>query len=180
MATDSLSTWKSTFKLLQPQAVRAPAIQALADWIDGRVTSKLILSTVIPSVFTWNKTTFYNYLVNLPNSQSLEAVKELANAWALATTASTMAVSSGAYVGIPTPATIFSAVFSCSASPGIIASTKATLTANIASMGPVGTPDEVKLGEYLRVAFLTLTYDVTGLNSLPLPASLVSMNTAVA
>lgn len=178
MATDSEGVWKSTLKAIPNTVDKAAGIQALADWVEARVVSKLALDPSLivgatPS-YVWLQSAFKPPLLTLEPVTDPSTVTAIADAWRDAALTSLMPVLPGISVGSPSPATTFSVVVSL-LDPASVASAYNTLSSALLELKPTADPDDVKIGPLLRAAFLSLTFTLTGLNTIvPVPTPLVA------
>lgn len=183
MVTDILDDWKSAFNDIPNVMTQAEGVQNLSDWIESHVTGKLVLD---PSIivgtgitYTWNKEAFKAELLSLSNSPTPNG---LASAWKASVEASIMSVPAGASVGAPSPATTFSAPPVTVLDATSVTTAFSQLQVSLNSLPPANTKEEVQIPELLRTAFLTLTFTLSGTNSVSPPAGpnpLTSPNTPV-
>ena len=165
MAIDALSIWKTTLENLQPVGDVSWA-NNFADWIDQRVTNKLIVGKkVSQSTFTFNKSVFAAQLQSLSYTEdALSGITNFANAWENAVLASTMVVPPGTYFESSSPKTTWSTVQSTVIDPASVQIGKLVIIS--LSAAPVATTAQNSLfPEKFRNAFLSLTVTITGLDS---------------
>ena len=165
---EPLSSWKNGFANL-PLVADASWKQNLADLVDGLVTNKLTIIGITPNaVFTFNKTLFRAGLEPLvATTNTLQAATTLAQAWGSAVTASSVVVSSGAYVGVAAPATTFSAPPVTIILP--VTAAQLTLQNAIVSLPLTANAQDSQFPKALRDAFLGILTTTTGLSSIPPP-----------
>lgn len=170
---DPLPIWKAQYELIPKDGVLAAPQGALniANYVSQRVTGKLTLAPIIggpPAIFTFNPAAFAAPLSALvPSPDPITGKTAMANAWQAAALASVMLVTPGAYVGAPTPATIFSVV-ACVVNPASVAAAYAALLSSMLALQATPLPSQIP--DLLYAAFASLTYNLTGLNSIPPPA----------
>lgn len=172
---EPLSRWQSTLKAIAPTD-QITWTSALARWAAERTTGKLTLTgiTGTPVQYIFNLATFDGMLKTCaPTDKSIMAANQMANAWQSAALASPLMVLPGASLGAPSPATTWSAVASLVDPVSVIAG-RMVLTQGILAAQAVDDAYLSKLAEAFRNAFLTLTATATGINSLPIPAPLIS------
>jgi hypothetical protein len=168
---DSVSVWEDEFDKL-PKA-KEPAMNAFAAYVDQRVTGKLGLSPMITGSqsFTFALPAFVSPLLPLvPTIDPVSGKTALANAWQASALASVMFVGPGAYVGAPTPATTFSLPPAVIVNPASVVAAYASLLSGLLATKP---SEKSEIPKLLHDAFASLSYVVTGINSLPIPTPLV-------
>lgn len=165
---EPLSTWKNGFANL-PLVADAAWKQNLADFVDGLVTNKLTIAGITPNaVFTFNKTVFRAGLEPLvATTNTLQAATTLAQAWGSAVMASSVVVSSGAFVGAATPATTFSAPPVTIILP--VTAAQLALQNLIVTLPLATNVQDSQFPKAFRDAFLTILTTTTGLSSVPPP-----------
>ncbi len=172
MAQDSKAIYKTQWDIEVPNDPTGTAYPSnMANFIANRVDGKLSMTGGItltaPAQFTFNKGVFIPLITALqPTTDPVEGRKKIADAWLAAVTASTMVVQPGAYIGTPTPPTIFSVV-----APVVIipAAGYASLLAGLLAAPLAGAPGTTKFPEELYTAMTLVTFTVTGLDSQPPP-----------
>lgn len=167
MALDSESDWKTAWADV-PLVPDASWKANLALFLSDLTSGKLKLSTIFSAPgtgagdFTFNAATFQGALSG--NSASV-----LADAWEAGVGASVMNVAASAFVGSDSPATKFSVVTTAIIDPASIAAGKAI----VMSLASIPLTDDVLDSQFaskMRLAFLSLTVTVTGINSVVPPA----------
>lgn len=176
---DPLPIWKAQWETLPKALAAAQGALNLSNYVMQRVSAKLTLAPIIggpPAVFTFNAPAFAAPLSALvPTPDPVSGATAMANAWQASVLASVMLVLPGAYVGAPTPATTFSVVV-CVVNPAALAAAYSTLLSGILSLQPSPLS---QIPDLLYAAFASLTYDLSGLNSLPIPTPLLAPLTPV-
>ena len=170
MAMDQESDWTKAFADLKPDKTPAWAA-AMADAVDARVTGKVELSGLIGKpTFTFNKAVFAAQLMALkPVPDAVAGMTGFANAWATAMTASTMVVTPGSALGAPSPATLWSVIFTSLIDASSVQLAKTLLISTLPTIPLVKDATQSKFGATFRKAFLMCSASVTGLNTLPPP-----------
>ena len=171
---DPLPVWKAEFEKMPK--TKNSSMEALANFIDARVTGKMQLGTPFlgNSSFTFNKAVFLAPLSSLiPTFDPISGRVALASAWQTAILASTMSASSGS-IGAPSPATTFSVITPpIVPNPALLVVSYASLLAGLLALVPTPGPSQVP--DLFYSAFSSLSYIVTGLNSIaPTPTPLIS------
>jgi hypothetical protein len=168
---DAASVWKSEFKNLPlVSSSVGDAMSNIADFVDQRVTGKMILGAPMGGSFsfTFNKAAFLSPLTSLTPSPSNSAgMNALASAWQSAVLSSNMIVASGAYVGAPTPATMFATAVAVVDSSSVAAA-YSTLLSQLLAAQPVS--EDPPFPTFFYDAFVALKYNVSGINMIPPPA----------
>jgi hypothetical protein len=153
---------------------KTTAISNLANWITANTTGQLAPNPLALSgagiVFTWNPAPFISTLMSASPSDSPSAVTVVADAWESGINASVLLVPPGTYVGAPTPATIFSVVSSVAILAPTVAAAKAAMTASLLSAAPTTDINQVQIPSILYTAFTSISYSVSGMNTLPPPS----------
>lgn len=170
MPQDPASVWKSEFKNLPKVGTSvADGMTNLANFVDARVSNKLILAPPLGGTFTYtfNKAAFLAPLLSLQPVKDTSGMMTLANAWQSAALASIMITAPGSYVGAPAPPTTFASVVTV-VDPASVALAYATLLSNLLSAKPVA--DDPPFPIYFRDAFAALKFNLSGMNMLPPPA----------
>lgn len=181
MAQDSVGIYKAQWDIevtLDPTGTQFA--ENIGKFIVNRVDGKLNVGGPVtmasPAQFTFNKSLFVSLIKALTPTQDAEqGRKKIADAWLAATTASTMVVSPGAYVGAPVDPTKFSVIIATVIVP---AAGYASLLAGLLAAPIAGTALTTKFPEELQKAFSLVTFAISGLNSQkppdgPLPLSIV-------
>lgn len=171
MPQSPLPTWKSEFKNIpQDPATALEGAQNIADWIDKQVTNKLTLGPpfVGSAVYAWQPSIFAPLIILPPSPDPASGRTAMANAWQTATLAATMTVSSGS-VGPPSPPTLFSAPPVTVVDPPSVTAAYATLLQGILALPLAPEIDLCTLPDLFFAAFASLTFTLTGLNSVPPP-----------
>jgi hypothetical protein len=165
MATDPLSTWKSTLENLEPTGEVSWALN-FSNWIDERVTDKLVVGQkVSESKFKFGKTIFAAQLQILtPTGNAVEGITKFADAWEKALLASTMSVPPGTYFGSSSPTTTWASVESVVIDPASITKGRIILLTLAAAPVAASALDSL-FPEKFRNAFLALTVTITGKDS---------------
>lgn len=173
MPIDPEAIWKSKFKELPTDGSGGGAwAKNMADATDQRVTNKLGLNGLTGSItFTFKKDIFENMLkIIVPAPTPVAGAQQIAMAWQMAVQASTIVVAPGTYIGVPSPATIFSVVTSSVIDPPSVAIGSALIVSLLTAAQAIPDGNNNIIGPTLRKAFLSLTVTVTGLDSTPTPA----------
>lgn len=180
MAIDPPKTWIDTVNGLPPSKAAPKALADLASAVDACVTNKAQLTGIVGKpVFTFQKAIFVAGLQSLaPVPAAAAGVAKFVAAWADAVTASIMLVPSGSSFGPPSPPTLFSVVIATVLDPDSLVLARTTLQSDLLSQKPVKSSSDSDFGPALRRAFLSLTYTVTGLNSVPPPAGPLPLTAA--
>lgn len=165
-------TWSDNFEAAVPITnSKSEGIDNFVSFIDKEVSGQLTISTPIvgPSIYTWQPSIMKAKLLSISSStqQSLGA-QIISDAWAAATLASSMFVSAGAYVGSPSPATLFLAPPAVVILPPSIELAKVSLFSALTTLEPT---KEISLVPVeIRKAFLAIKFSAIGLNSIIPPA----------
>lgn len=172
---DPLLTWQVQWDLLpiDPTGLLYPT--NIATLLSNRMTSKLELTAPYipsaPTVFTFALPIFATGITGIPISPTgATAAIAFANAFEAACAASTFVAAAGGSVGVPTPATIFSAPPVAVFNPASVTAAKSVLQTSLAAAVPTGLPLTSTYPIALYTAFATLQVTLTGINSVPPPA----------
>lgn len=173
MATPPSPAWLSAFvSQVTPVDNAATAANNLANWINALVSGQLSPNpaTLSSGTFTWNPAPFIATIASAAPSDSPSASAVIADAWEGAINASVLLVLPGAFVGVSSPATMFSVVSSVSVLPPTVAAAKAAMIASLASAPGVLDASQSQFPDIIRTAFLSISYSVSGMNTLPPPS----------
>jgi hypothetical protein len=139
------------------------------------------LTGILPTtstVFTFNQAVFKTNLLTLtPTADPAAGASAFFNALETAILASVYLVSPGAYLGSPGAATTWSAVTSTIPDPASLAAAKTAAVAFMSTAPLSGT--NPTMATAVHTYLTSLTYTVTGLNSVAPPAPLVAALVAV-
>ena len=177
---EPLPLWRNTLKSLQATD-QLLWTSRLAQWAAARTTMKLSLSNIVgPVTYTFNMGQFDALLKTcLTTDQKVAAAAQISNAWAAAAMSSPMLVLPGSSLGVPSPATTWSAVAAVIDPPSVMMA-KMQLMQGLLAAEAVEDGYLSKMAEAFRQAFLSLSFTVTGMNSLPIPTPLLSPFTKTA
>lgn len=177
---EPLPLWRNTLKSV-PFTDQMLWTSRLAQWAATRTTMKLTLSNIVgPVVYTFNMGQFDMLLKTcLTTEVKVVAAAQISNAWAAAAMSSPMLVLPGASLGVPTPATTWSAVVAIIDPPSVMMAKMQLMQGLIQAEG-VEDGYLSKMAEAFRQAFLTLSFSLTGMNCLPIPTPLASPFTKTA
>jgi len=172
---DPLSSWISLWNLLP--------LVGDSSWADNQATF-VLKRTLTPGLmgltgqitFTFQEATFANLLKSIPMTpDKTQSATMIANAWNSAVSTSIMVVAPGAFIGTSTPATLFSVVTSTLLDPSSLLSATQGIVSDL-SAAPLSDDTSARPKAFYK-AFKTLTYTVTGTNSIvPTPTPLVAPN----
>lgn len=170
-----LLTWQSSFDAIPVDPTGALWPTNITNWI---LTNSLLLTLdpsvvmgVPPGAFTWSSAVFKSGISSMvPTPDPVTPPTTFATAWNASITPSVLVVPSGASVGAPTPATIFSAPPLVTVNAAALALAFSGLTADLQAALPAakGAISDYPPGFF--DAFSALKYDLIGLNSIPPPA----------
>ncbi len=171
MPLEPLDNWNQTLKQIEATD-QADWGGKIAQWLFERSTGKLQLMPVVgPVSFTFQKAIFEARLRELrPAQKAMEAAIKWSDAWEAAINASTMVVAPGAFLGAPTPATMWS-VATAVIDAGSVQAGKKLLVQKLSQAKLVNKTEENQFAEAFRMAFLAVTATVTGVSMTfpPLP-----------
>jgi len=175
MPFDPLSKWKSSFKTMVVPTMGVDGPIKMGMWLNSHISNKPMLdaATVSSPSFScvWQPAIFIAQMLAIPPSLSpIPFALKLGQAWASATQASVLMVPAGAFVGAPTPPTLFSAPPVALFNPATIASGTALIIAKVSTAPPATESDKSAIIEALYQATTQLGVMLTGLNSIPPPA----------
>lgn len=175
---DSLATFQSTFNDIPVGNDKDAGADAIAAWINDRVTSKMSLPgiTGVGLTYTFDQTTFATSLKTMSNNNDKDgSIDSVAGFWKAAL--GIAAVAAGSSVGTPSPATTWSVV-------NTTVIDAPSQTAGEDKMKELKTADisgDSPMAEKSWEAFLLLTITTSGLNSVsPTPGPLLDPARAVA
>lgn len=180
MAIDTLGTWQSEWALL-PLVIDDSWKQNVADYLAARVDNKLSLQTYggVPVTFTFNKAAFLAAIAGVSTGTGDGVIKIALGFSNAVQIAGSLIVLPGAFIGTNSPATLFSAVASSIITPAGAALGQAKIE-ELSSAPQVTTALASQFPVKLREAFLLLTADVTGTNSIvPVPTPLIDLGRGV-
>jgi hypothetical protein len=172
---DALNTWESNWANIALDSTGGSFATNIASFIAARVNGKLGIAPPNSgtAVFTFNSSVFASSIASLkPTQTPASNLNQIASAWQSAILASTFIVSSGAYIGSPSPATLFAAPPAATPIPSAgMAALSAEL--NIGFNTPTASASVFPIAFYN--AFAALQFSLTGMNSLvPTPTPLVA------
>lgn len=176
MAIAPLTTWRSSFAAL-PLVTDTSWQANIANWVNDNISgaNKLALNGMGGTglTFTFNKATFQSGLASANN------IAGFATAFQSALTASLAVVGAGSFIGVSTPATLFSVVTTTVIDPpSIILAYNKILELNTAQAVTNSYDSDFPLR--FREAILLLTITTSGMNSVtPTPSPLVDTSRAV-
>jgi len=163
--------WVEKVNTIQPTDSSPKGLKALVTAVAGGVSNKAGLKTITGKlVFTFNQTIFYQQLILLtPVPLSVPGVTQYVKAWTTAITPSVMLVPAGSFIGVSTPATLFSVVTKTTLDPASLTKASKQLQKDLLKQAnaPVKTTAESDFGPAFMRAFQALTYTITGLDSTP-------------
>lgn len=175
---DPLATWKSELKKLEPIDSADWAIkfaQFVADRVPmAELDAKVMTATGLFS-FTFNQALFASGLFPiLPSPSAPPVILQFANAWEAAVLASVAVSTPGIAFNPATPATIFSAVISTTVDIPSVAIGKLKIM-ELAYIKVDKDTDGSEFAEKFRDAFLSLTFTVSGINTItPTPTPFIA------
>jgi len=168
---DSVSVWKSEWDNIVLDGVGSFYPARIAAYIAARVDNKLSFAPPVfgSTTYAFDQGTFIAGITGFLASpaQYITNRTAFANAWRDAAQVSIPIVSSGAYVGAPTPPTLWSAP--PIAVPIVTAGYASLLAATLAAQN-VNTLGSSTLPVAIHDAFLLIQFTLTGLNSVIPPA----------
>ena len=186
MPQDQLGVWSKEFENIPPTADTAlQGAKNLAEYVDKRVSSKLEMTSpgfsVSPKAsYAWQPLIFANILAPLvPVPDPVIPATIISNAWASAASLAVMFVGAGVAVSPPPPPStgIFSAPPVVLINAASLVKAQVTLLNDLIGMGSAGSAAESELPEFIRKAFASLRYDITGIDSTtptPLPIVVIA------
>lgn len=167
---DSLDNWVKEFNTISKNS---DSIIILSKFLENMTTNKLELGVLSISAFTFNQESFKAQLSLMKTyNNKFEPNNILANAWETAILSSSFIVPPGTFIKpAPTPATTFSA-------PPLVVPDQSL---KIAKQNLESDLNNLKMQnssyEFIKCfynAFLSLSYTITGINSIiPIPVSLL-------
>lgn len=169
---------KSVFEqtLLALPKIATSNYSGFAGWVASNTDSNLILTTILPytsTLFVFNQSTLISNMATLtPTASQSAASTAFFDVFEQAILASVLTVLPGSFVGTASPATTYSAVASVIPDPPSLVAAKAAAVSYLNTTPMSFT--EPTMANAIRTYMLTLTYTVTGTNSLPVPAPLVT------
>ena len=179
MAIDPVITWKSEWANLPIDPIGTLYPANIASFIGQRVTTKLTLAPPFSGtvLFTFNNATFMAGITGLsPSPTPAAGAAAFAAAWESAILASVIIIPPGAFIGVSSPATLFSVV--TTVVPIVTPVAKTILQAALIAAPPALTALASAYPVELFSAFFNYQYLVTGINSIvPTPTPLIFTGT---
>jgi hypothetical protein len=182
MAVSNLATFQTTFAAL-PRVADTSFANNIAAWYAARINGLEPNSAqFVPTgfSFTFAESVFATQLLNLsPTMSAVEGVTKLADAWAAAILASSIAVGPGSFIPPSTPATLFSVVASSTFDAASVTLGRSKILELIHAT-PVTNALDSEFPIKLRDAILILTFTVVGTDSItPVPGPLTAASVGV-